>query len=249
MSFKRISVFLVTFFTLSMPVFAETSQQMAADKQVIAEKLLKVNASYKIINFKPSGLQGFYKVQLDNGPSLYISKTGDHFFEGNLYAIKNNKLVSLTDQDAANDRLVLMKEFNPAEMIIFSPKLPVKKKATITVFTDVDCGYCQKLHQEVPELNAHGVEVRYLAYPRAGIGSPTYKKLVSAWCAKNKQEALTQSKNRQSIPEISCDNPVEKQFNLGRRMGINGTPAIILDDGTLIPGYKPAPDMLKVLGI
>jgi thiol:disulfide interchange protein DsbC len=243
----RFTALLLVFVTL--PVFAVTPQQMEADKKVIAGKLLKTNPSYKISDFKSSELEGFYKVQLESGPLLYMSKTGEHFFEGSLYTIKNNVLVNLTDQDATLDRAALMKELNPAEMIIFSPKAPVKKKATITVYTDVDCGYCQKLHQEVPELNAHGVEVRYLAYPRAGIGSPTYKKLVSAWCAINKQEAITQLKNRQSIPELTCNNPVEKQYNLGRRMGINGTPAILLEDGRLIPGYKPAPDLVKFLGI
>lgn len=236
-------------FCLSLSVLAETPEQTAAAQKLIAGKLLKINPAYRIGTFKPAGLEGFYKVQLTDGPILYVSRSGDHLFEGSLYHMEGGKLVNLTEQDAASDRAALMKQLNPREMIIFSPKSPVKTKSVITVFTDVDCGYCQKLHQEVPELNAHGVEVRYMAFPRAGVDSPTAKKLESAWCAGNKQEALTRLKARQSIPEKTCSNPIARQYELGHRMGVNGTPAILLQDGTMIPGYRPAPDLIKTLGI
>lgn len=249
MKISRIMAIAAAALVLVMPVMAETPEQTAAARKVIGDKLLKINPAYKISAFKPSGLEGFYKVQLANGPRLYVSRSGDHLFDGDLYQIGAGKLVNLSEQDTASERVALMKELNPKEMIIFAPKSPVKTKAVITVYTDVDCGYCQKLHQEVPELNAHGVEVRYMAFPRAGIGSPTYKKLVSAWCADNKQDALTKLKARQSIPEKTCNNPVAKQYDLGKRMGISGTPAILLQDGNLIPGYRPAPDLIKSLGL
>ena len=213
------------------------------------DNLAKVNPQYKVQSVESSHLKGFYNVQLENGPLLYVSENGQHFFAGELYFLENNKMVNITDLDSARARIALMDEFNPSEMIVFTPKSPVRTKATITVFTDVDCFYCQKLHQEVPELNARGIEVRYVAFPRAGIGSPSAQKLVSAWCNKNPQDAITKLKNQETIANASCDNPVSKQYDLGKRMGISGTPAIIMQDGGLIPGYKPAAELAKILGV
>ena len=122
-------------------------------------------------------------------------------------------------------------------------------KAKIAVFTDIDCGYCRKLHQEVPDMNKLGIEVSYLAYPRAGFGSDSYKKYVSAWCADDKLGAMTLAKNGKSIPSKNCDNPVDEQYHLGRAIGISGTPAIVLESGRLIPGYLSADKLGKALGI
>ena len=125
-----------------------------------------------------------------------------------------------------------------------------KRKATISVFTDVDCDYCRKLHLEVPELNAMGVEVRYLAYPRAGVGSESYRKIVSAWCATDPNTALTALKAGKTITDNQCsDNPVADQYQLGQQMGISGTPAILLEDGRLLPGYMPAAQLAESIGI
>ncbi|MFT5670969.1 MAG: thiol:disulfide interchange protein DsbC, partial [Glaciecola sp.] len=115
---------------------------------------------------------------------------------------------------------------------------------------DVDCGYCRKLHEEVPALNAKGIEVRYLAYPRAGIGSPSYNKIVSAWCAVDQQNALTKLKQLEPIPTNICaGNPVAAQFALGGKMGVRGTPALVLDSGRLLPGYMPADRLAAELGV
>jgi thiol:disulfide interchange protein DsbC len=128
-------------------------------------------------------------------------------------------------------------------MVVFAPKAP---KTHITVFTDTDCGYCQKLHSEVPELNRLGVEVRYVAFPRQGLNSPAAKELVSVWCAKDQQDAMNRAKTRQSVADASCDNPVAKQYQLGQMIGVNGTPAIVLANGKMIPGYQPAPQLAKI---
>src|SRR5690606_13363610 len=130
----------------------------------------------------------------------------------------------------------------------FKPK--GKPKAVVSVFTDVDCGYCRKLHKEVPQLNAMGIEVRYLAYPRAGIGSESYQKLVTIWCAKDRQTAMTRFKNGEHVATSTCkDNPISDQYTLGDKMGVNGTPALVKVDGELIPGYMPADDLAKTLGV
>lgn len=242
---KKLTVLLLLTTAMVLPVSADINQF----RQTINENLKKVNPNYKVVSIEPSHLKGFYNVQLDNGPLIYVSENGQHFFDGQLYFLDNNRMVNISEQDSARVRIALMDQFNPADMIIFSPKAPVRTKAHITVYTDVDCFYCQKLHQEVPELNARGIEVRYMAFPRAGIGSPSYKKIVSAWCAKDQQDAMTRLKNREQIPMADCDNPVQRHYELGKKMGVTGTPAIITESGGLIPGYRPAAEMAKALGI
>jgi thiol:disulfide interchange protein DsbC len=117
------------------------------------------------------------------------------------------------------------------------------------VFTDVDCGYCRKLHLEVPAMNKMGVEVRYLAYPRSGVGSPSYDKLVTAWCSTNRQDAITRMKRGEELPPKKCDNPVAHEYELGQMAGLTGTPAIVLEDGRMLPGYMSANELGHLLGI
>jgi len=129
-------------------------------------------------------------------------------------------------------------------MIIFPAK---NSKHTISVFTDIDCGYCRKLHNEIDQYNAKGITVRYLAFPRAGIGSPSYDKAVSVWCEKDRQAAMTRSKSGETLPKASCKNPVAEEYELGQLLGVNGTPALVLDNGSLLPGYVPANRLVRVL--
>lgn len=240
-------VLLVLSFIVSFASYAgETEQNLKSSFQA---RLANAGTSLKIETIEKSAMPGFYSVQTENGPLLYVHEDGEYFFTGELYQFKAGRLVSVTDQDSAKARIALMKHFNVDEMIVFSPKLPVKTKAHITVYTDVDCYYCQKLHQEVPELNARGIEVRYMAFPRAGANSASGKKLVSAWCSENPQDAMTRLKRRETIESKSCNNPIAQQLQLGKRMGVSGTPAIILPDGEMIPGYKPAKDLADILGI
>ena len=133
-----------------------------------------------------------------------------------------------------------------SKMIVYKAK---DEKAHITVFTDVDCGYCRMLHKEVPKLNEAGVTVRYLAYPRAGIGSEAYTKMVSIWCSADPKEWLTQAKLGADIPENKCANPVAEQYKLGNEVGVRGTPSIILSSGEFLPGYLPAAELVKHLGL
>ena len=122
-------------------------------------------------------------------------------------------------------------------------------KTHINVFTDVDCGYCRKLHQEIADINKLGIEVRYLAYPRQGLGTETHRRIASAWCADNPNEALTTLKQGGQIPNKQCDNPIAGQYELGQQVGVTGTPAIVTADGRLLPGYMPAPKLAEALGL
>jgi thiol:disulfide interchange protein DsbC len=194
-----------------------------------------------------SPLPGFYALELTGGTVFYGTADGRYLFAGDLYELGTTDLVNVTDISRAGMRQELMATVALQDMVIFPAT--ADRKGVINVFTDVDCGYCRKLHQEVPELNEMGIEVRYLAYPRAGIGSPGYTKIVSAWCADDRNSALTELKAGGEIPEQQCENPVASQYELGRDVGVTGTPAIVLEDGRLLPGYAPAADLAASIGI
>jgi len=196
-----------------------------------------------------SAVEGIFEVKVQGGPVLYTSADGQHFILGDMYAAAANGFVNLAERAREGDRAQLMASVDLEDMIIFSPQqLPAK--ATVMVFTDVDCFYCQKLHKEIPDLNRIGIEVRYLAYPRAGVGSDSYKKIASAWCSLDRQATLTRLKNRQSVATNVCpDNPVASQFDLGQKVGVSGTPALVTPEGRLFPGYMPALRMASVLGV
>jgi thiol:disulfide interchange protein DsbC len=138
-----------------------------------------------------------------------------------------------------------MDGYDKNKAIIFSPE--GKTEHIISVFTDVDCPYCSMLHKEVPKLNKAGVEVRYLMYPRAGAGSATFKKSVSAWCSEDQKKAIGIAKEGGIVVAKNCDNPVQEQYDLGQSLGVTGTPTLILEDGRVLPGYLPAEQLLKIL--
>lgn len=217
----------------------------AADKLVAKLQALRPGIPIEGVSATP--IPEIYALEIAGGTVYYGTADGRYLFAGDLYELGDDDLVNLAEAGRAEMRRQLIGDVDRQDMVIFSPAGPVK--AAINVFTDVDCGYCQKLHLEVPELNRQGVEVRYLAYPRAGVGSASYDKIVSAWCADDPNTALTRLKARQPIPDATCPNPVARQFELGREIGVNGTPAIILEDGTLLPGYLPAAQLVKAVGI
>lgn len=197
---------------------------------------------------KMSVVPGVYEVQVKNGPLLFVHEGGEYIFQGDLLQVTANQIISTMELRQTEKRRQLFAERSTEDMIIFKPE--GDSKAIMNVFTDVDCGYCRKFHREVPELNAMGIEVRYLAFPRAGIPSGSYNKIAKAWCAENKQDTLTKVKNGQNVDVKVCDvNPVAEHYAFGTSMGITGTPAIVLMDGTLIPGYQPAENFAQLLGI
>ena len=124
-----------------------------------------------------------------------------------------------------------------------------KEKTTLTVFTDIDCGYCRKFHQEIPELNELGISVNYMAFPRAGVGSNSLDKYVSVWCADDQQDSMSRAKQRQAVSSKTCANPVEEQYLLGRQLGVNSTPNLVTSTGELIRGYVPAKQLAQQLGV
>ncbi len=229
---------------------AETSVTTPNEVEMAIRSAFKMSRPNIVVeSIKPSVIDNIYEVKVAGGPVLYTSANGQFFVLGDIYGVEPGGFVNLAEQVREGERMSLLANVRTEDMIVFSPqKLPAK--ATLTVFTDVDCFYCQKLHKEVPDLNRVGIEVRYLAYPRAGVGSDAYNKIASAWCADDRQSSLTKLKNRQFIPiNVCANNPVESQYNLGQKMGVTGTPALVTSKGRLMPGYIPTLRLASVLGV
>ena len=210
-----------------------------ADK-AIRESLLKIQPDMPIEAIAESPMDGVYQVQLKGGRQLYASADGQFVIQGFMFQFKDGQAVNLTEQAQSRSVAKLIDAVPTSQMVVFAPEKP---KAHITVFTDTDCAYCQKLHREVPELNRLGIEVRYMAFPRQGMGSHGANTLASVWCSKDRQVAMNKAKAREDVPEAKCDDPVAEQYALGQSIGVQGTPAIVLADGQVIPGYQPAPQL------
>lgn len=202
--------------------------------------LLRGNPSLDRIRKTP--IAGLYEATLGSN-IIYITANGKHFILGEIYRAKNTE--NLTESRRNKMRMQAINAIDESEMVVFAPK--GKTKYTVNVFTDVDCGYCAKLHKEVPFLNRAGVKVRYLAFPRAGKGSDTYNTMVSVWCADDQQKAMTDAKNRRKIKTKTCNHPIDKLYNLGQDVGVTGTPALVLPNGKLLPGYIPYYQLIPYL--
>jgi len=193
-------------------------------------------------SLKATPVPGVFEA-LFGGDIIYVSADGRYVFTGNL--IDAQTKTSLTEDARATARKLLMGKIDASKTIEYKAK--GTEKHVLYVFTDVECPFCMKLHHEVPALNDKGVTVRYLAYPRAGIGSPSYKKMVNVWCADNKQAALDKIIKGEENPVKDCANPVADDYALGQRLGVDGTPALLTDNGTMIPGYRPADELVTML--
>ena len=182
-------------------------------------------------------LAGIYEVRYGS-IIVYLSGDGRYMLRGDLMDLETRR--NFTEETLNTVRAETVDALGEENMVVFEPEVV---RHAITVFTDVDCGYCARLHQQMADYNRLGIRVRYTAFPRAGVGSPTYDKMVSVWCADDPHTAMTDAKAGRSIEPRSCANPVSEQYEAGRAIGVNGTPAIVLESGEMIPGYVP-PDEL-----
>ena len=224
-------------FFLTLIFFATSAIANDALKKEFQKSLSRLSSDFEISDVKETPIKGIYQVTI--GPDvIYMSRDGNYVLKGEILDIGNRR--NLTEDFRAQTRINLLNTISDSEYIEFSS---TKTKNYIYVFTDVDCGYCRKLHRDVPELNSMGIAVRYLAYPRAGVDSIIGEEMRNVWCAENRQKALTTSKNRQPIEVKVCNAPIARHHALGRELGVTGTPAIFLENGRKLPGYIP-PDEL-----
>ena len=218
------------------PVFAE-----ASDLETARKNISKLFADINPENIMPSPISGLYQVSLP--PRFYyVSADGRYVVDGSILDTTTKENITQTSRDKSVATAI--NAMGDDSMVVFGKKT---LKHTVTVFTDIDCGYCRKLHNEVKKYNDLGIRVRYMAYPRAGVGSGAFKKAEAVWCSKDKAKALTNSKNGLAVKSEKCDNPVAQHYALGNMIGIRGTPAIILESGRIIPGYVPAPALITEL--
>lgn len=213
-----------------------TTPDTAAIKQKLSEML-----DVEVISMQDSPIEGLYQAMTNRGV-LYISRDGSKMFHGNLYDLDKG-MKNLTEAALAGPRLAMMKPLED-HMLVYKAK---DEKHVVTVFTDVSCGYCRKLHSQMAEYNKLGITVRYLAFPRAGVPSANADEMQAIWCAKDPLKAMTEAKAGKKVSAANCDAKIAEQYELGTSFGVNGTPAIVLEDGNMIPGYQPPADLLRTL--
>ncbi len=219
-----------------------------SDTQKVINKLKQARPEFSYRLLGPSDIPGYLRIAIESGPILYVAVDGSHFFDGDVYQVTSAGFVDAENIRLKSEREEAFSKIDREDLIVFSPA--TETSAIINVFTDIDCGYCRKLHLEVDELNSYGIEVRYLAYPRAGLQSKSYEKIATAWCAEDPQDALTRLKRGEELPASICSgNPVANHFAMGRELGVDGTPAVVLMDGTMLPGYRTAEDFAIRLGL
>ncbi len=221
---------------LSLAAHAETVTE------TIKAKLVESFPTHVPDSIEKSPVNGLYEVVYGT-QVIYVTEDGKHIFQGVLMDLEDGKkdLTALAQNKARKKYLT---EVLDQEPITFGAEKP---RHTITVFTDIDCGYCRKLHAEMDQYASYGIKVNYLMFPRNGVTSAGYTKAVSVWCSGDRKDALTRAKNGETLEAGNCENPVIEQFELGQKIGVTGTPAILTADGNLMPGYLPAKQLAQQL--
>ena len=233
-----------TLFVIFILIF---SSDIKSDELLISSKINQVlPEGMSVQSVKESQIENLYVVDIGDLQPIYASKDGEFFFYGELYAVNGDMLQNTTkDEINFKRKSILEKSLSQDDFISFKAN---NEKHQVTIFTDVDCGYCRKFHNEIEDYNDLGISVNYVAFPRSGLDSDSYNKIVTAWCSRNPKEVLTQMKQGLEVQLSMCqDHPVEKHFLLGQKIGITGTPAIIKSNGELLPGYLPPAELLNRL--
>jgi thiol:disulfide interchange protein DsbC len=221
---------------------ASASGQPPAKPDVRAEiaRRLEVNVD----DVKPSPVAGLYEIR--SGAEVgYVSVDGKFYVDGDVFDMQSKK--NLTEVRRQEGRLELLAKVRDGDAIIFAPA--GKPKHTLTVFTDVDCTYCRRLHQDIGELNRLGIRVRYVMYPRGGPGTEAWKKAEAVWCSADRKDALTRAKRGEAVKAGRCETPVAAQYALGQQLGIRGTPGIFTEQGEYLAGYLPAAQLAEYLAL
>ncbi|WP_149196519.1 DsbC family protein [Luteimonas suaedae] len=211
-----------------------------ADGRAVAA-IRKLNPQVAVDRVAAAPIDGFREVVV-GGQVLYVSDDGRYLLQGSLFDIEARK--DLSQVGLAEVRRELIAEVPQSDRIVFAPDDP---EYTVTVFTDVECGYCRKLHQEIAEYNRLGIAIEYLAFPRMGPASPDFEEMVSVWCADDRRQALTDAKSDKRVPKRNCTSPVSMHYQLGQRIGLTGTPMIVTESGVQMPGYMPPKALREAL--
>ncbi|MCH1783369.1 DsbC family protein [Psychrobacter glaciei] len=228
---------------------AKTSNTPTAtgnDAAVVTALQANLNASgieEKIVSAVPTDMDGIYWVTAEGLPAFFTDKSGKHIIQGQIIAVGDAAPVDISAALVASTAQEALKAVDKKEMVIYPAKGTTK--AVVYAFTDADCGYCRKLHSEMDDINARGIEVRYLAWPR---GQESVPKMEAIWCSQDRKAAMNQAKMGANVQAPSCANPVQAHMALGSRLGVRGTPAIFTEAGEQVGGYLPAAELAQAVG-
>ncbi len=233
--------------SVAKPVSATNEQDPTQLNATFLKEKIKTKLGLTVEKVEVTPVPGI-ALLITNQGLFYASYNGDYFIQGKVYSLVSD-VTDLAETSLAKMRIEGLEKFKN-DMIIFKAK---NEKYIVTAFTDITCGYCRKMHKQMDDYNDRGITFRYLAYPRSGIkdragnDSQGFKDLRSVWCSDDPKAAMTKAKNNQNVAYRVCDTPIEDQFNFGRQVGVNGTPAIVLSNGMMVPGYQPPEQLEKLL--
>ena len=219
------------------------SVSVSASQDNIREGLKNILPDGTVIELiEPSPIPGIYAVYYGDLQPIYVTQDGSFFIYGDIYKININSISNITEKSVAERRKLILQNIPTEELISFKSS---NEQFSVIVFTDVDCGYCRKLHNQIDEYNSLGISINYAAFPRSGLGTSAFTKMVGAWCSDNPKDSMTKLKNNSTLDISFCENqPVSKQYIIGKKLGVDGTPAIFSMDGEIFPGYIEPEELL-----
>jgi len=216
----------------------------ASAQEITKDELAKRLNGIAVDDITDAPIAGLYQVAVGANVA-YVTKDGRYIVRGDIFDADTS--ANVTEETRARARVTMLGSVDPETMIVFKPASG-EVKHTVTIFTDIDCGYCRQFHREIDKVTALGIEVHYLFFPRTGPNTESWTKAEQVWCAANHNSALTRAKLGGEIPEVAeCATPVADHYELGQRIGVRGTPAIFSETGELIGGYLPPATLAKVL--
>ena len=219
------------------------SVSVSASQDNIREGLKNILPDGAVIELiEPSPIPGIYAVYYGDLQPIYVTQDGSFFIYGDIYKININSISNITEKSIAERRKLILQNIPSEELISFKSS---NEQFSVIVFTDVDCGYCRKLHNQIDEYNSLGISINYAAFPRSGLGTSAFTKMVGAWCSNNPKDSMTKLKNNLTLDISFCENqPVSKQYIIGKKLGVDGTPSFFSMDGEMFPGYIEPEELL-----
>ena len=233
---------LLTFIILA----TSASQSISADKETLEERIKSINPNMEVTNVQPSSVEGISEVEINGKEYVYATEDARHIFTGNLINLGEGGFTNVTEQRLEILRKSQISEIDLSSTITFEAE---EEHHELYVFTDVTCGYCVKFHEHINDINDLGVTVHYLAFPRAGMSSPSADMMRKVWCSPNRRDALTEAKVEKKVSQspLPCNSPVSSHYTLAYRLGVSGTPAIYDENGRHLGGYLTTEEIDKAL--
>jgi thiol:disulfide interchange protein DsbC len=229
---------------VALPLCFGLGSAFADDKPLSREELASKLNGIEANDISESPVQGLYQVTVGANVA-YVTTDGKYIFRGDIYDADSS--ANLTEDTRARARVSMLESVDPKSLIVFKPKSG-NVKHTVTIFTDIDCGYCRQFHREIDKVTAMGIEVHYLFFPRTGPDTESWTKADHVWCAADHNSALTKAKLGGEVPDATCGNtPIESHWSLGKRIGVRGTPAVFSESGELLGGYLPPAQLAQAL--